>query len=85
MAKCYRLTARAQMHGTVREPGYVFTLEDGELGPHRTVVASDHGAQVGGHYRIGGEADKIQELKDVPLYEEFEEPEMPAEPQPGQN
>ena len=27
MTKLYRLLARAQMHGEVREPGYVFALE----------------------------------------------------------
>lgn len=35
-----RLLARAQMHGEVREPGYVFTLAEGERGPHKTVVAT---------------------------------------------
>jgi hypothetical protein len=40
MTKRYRLLARAQVDGEVREPGYVFTLKDGERGPHRTVVAS---------------------------------------------
>lgn len=73
MSKRYRLLARAEMQGALREPGYVFTLEEGKLGPHRTVVASDHGAAVGGHYRIGGDADKHDSLVDVPLYEEIEE------------
>jgi hypothetical protein len=27
------------MHGAIREPGYIFTLAEGELGPHRMVVA----------------------------------------------
>lgn len=79
MSKRYRLTAKAEMHGTVRDPGYVFTLEEGQLGPHRTVVASDHGAAVGGHYRIGGDSDKHDILTDVPLYEELKE-ESPQKP-----
>lgn len=62
--KRYRLLVRAQIHGAVRDPGYVFTLAEGELGPHRTVVASNHGAQITDH--INGE----QRLEDVPLYEE---------------
>ena len=67
--KRYRLLTRAQLHGAVREPGYVFTLKDGELGPHRTVVASNHGAQITDHMN----EDSSQKLKDVPLYEEFKE------------
>jgi len=63
----YRLHTRAVMHGAVREPGYVFELKDGELGPHRTVVASDHGAQISDHDVKQGA------LKDVPLYEEVKE------------
>jgi hypothetical protein len=43
MTRLYRLLARAQMHGEVRQPGYVFTLADGERGPHKTVVASNAG------------------------------------------
>lgn len=58
MAK-YRLTARAQMDGEVREPGYLFELKDGERGPHRTQV-SDHGS--------------AGALRDVPLYVPAEEP-----------
>ena len=43
MTQRYRLLARAQVDGEVREPGYVFTLADGVRGPHRTVVASNAG------------------------------------------
>lgn len=81
MTKRYRLLSAAQMHGAVREPGYVFTLgkdKDGndELGPHRTVVASNHGAQITEHMN----EDASAKLKDVPLYEEIEEAEeKPAE------
>jgi hypothetical protein len=39
----YRLLARAQLDGAVREPGYVFRLAEGENGPHKTVVASNVG------------------------------------------
>jgi hypothetical protein len=72
----YRLLTRAQMHGAVREPGYVFTLAEGELGPHRTVVSSNHGAQITDHMNA------TQDLVDEPLYEEIKEqdsePEKPA-------
>jgi hypothetical protein len=61
--KRYRLTARAQMHGEVREPGYVFTLEDGVKGPHRTVRADDASKQIAEHFSVG------PDLVDVPLYE----------------
>ena len=43
MTRLYRLLARAQMHGEVRQPGYVFTLAEGERGPHKTAVASNAG------------------------------------------
>ena len=66
--KRYRLLTKAQIHGAVREPGYVFTLAEGERGPHRTVVASNHGAQITDHINTA------QELRDVPLYEEYHEP-----------
>ncbi len=58
-----RLLQRAQMHGAVREPGYVFTLAPGERGPHKTVLASNAGAQIVDHINQAGG------LKDVPLYE----------------
>jgi hypothetical protein len=69
----YRLLARAEMHGAIREPGYVFTLAEGEIGPHRTVVASDHGAQITDHMNA------TQDMVDVPLYEEIKEPEPVVE------
>jgi hypothetical protein len=49
MTKQYRLLVRAQMHGAVQEPGYVFTLAEGERGPHRTVVASNVGGMAWRH------------------------------------
>lgn len=67
MMKRFRLTARAQFHGEVRDPGYVFTLEEGEVGPHKTVNAAAPDAQIADH--IGGESG----IKDVPLYEELTE------------
>jgi hypothetical protein len=60
------------MHGAIREPGYVFTLAEGEKGPHRTVVASNHGAQITDHI------DTRQELADVPMYEEIPDEETKA-------
>ncbi len=64
--KRYRLLTRAQMNGALREPGYVFELADGELGPHRTVVASNHGASIADH----DHPDRRNDVEDVPLYEE---------------
>lgn len=67
MTKQYRLLARAELHGAIRDPGFVFTLADGEVGPRRTVVASDHGAQITDHMNAS------ESLVDVPLYEEVKE------------
>ena len=67
--KRYRLLARAEMHGAIRDPGYVFHLPDGVLGPHRTVVADNRGAQIADH----DHPDRVQRLVDEPLYEEFPE------------
>lgn len=72
MTKRYRLKTRAQLHGEVRDPGYIFTLGEGEIGPHRTVVASQHGAQIVDH--IAG----TQELVDEPLYEPLSDKENAA-------
>lgn len=63
----YRLLARAEMHGAIRDPGYVFTLAEDELGPHRTVVASNHGAQITDHMNAA------EGMVDEPLYEEVKE------------
>lgn len=62
--KRYRLLARAQINGAVREAGYIFTLAAGEIGPMRTVLASQHGAQLVDHLA------QQNEMSDVPLYEE---------------
>lgn len=72
MSKKYMLIARAEVNGAVQEPGYIFTLEDGTKGPHKTVGVNGPGAH------------------DVPLYEEWKEPEPkkadteypPDEPKP---
>ena len=78
----YRLLARAQMHGEVRGPGYVFTLADGELGPHRTVVASNAGGMAWRQSKELTPADAgwpagwsmpdkhTPMMRDEPLYEE---------------
>jgi hypothetical protein len=66
MTKRYRLLTRAQLDGAVREPGYVFTLAEGELGPHRTVRASNAGAAVTGVPDDG-------QMRDDPLYAELKE------------
>lgn len=64
MTKRYRLTARAQFHGEVRDPGYVFTLADGELGPHKSVPKGAEDTQITDH--IGG----VNGLIEMPLYVE---------------
>jgi len=75
--KRYRLLAKAFMDGAVREPGHEFTLEEGQLGPHRTVV---HGADTV-HMEADRDADReVPKARDEPLYEEIEEkPEEPIE------
>lgn len=65
--KRFRLLVRAQMHGALRDPGYVFSLAEGELGPHRTVRASNIGAQLCDHM------SEAADMMDVPLYEEIDE------------
>ncbi len=62
--KRYRLTARAQMDGELRDPGYVFTLPEGVKGPHRAVSAQP-GANIAD--RINGDAPVVDE----PLYREL--------------
>lgn len=72
MPKHYRLTTRAQMHGEIREVGYLFTLAEGEKGPHKSVSAASPEAQIADH--IGGAG----ELRDVPLYRELSDEEERA-------
>jgi len=73
----YRLTHRAQMHGEVREPGYVFELsydvpgQPDELGPHKSIIT--------GHERIDVNDDSTRKQPvavDVPLY-------VPIDPVPA--
>jgi hypothetical protein len=81
MTKRYRLLARAQIDGEVRQPGYVFTLADGERGPCRTVVASNIGGMAWRHSKEVSPADKEWPagwimpdepmMRDEPLYEEI--------------
>lgn len=75
--KRYRLLARAQIDGEVREPGYVFTLADGELGPHKTMVATNTGGVAWREFSepelLPPEArrfhsDKDDPMVDLPLY-----------------
>jgi hypothetical protein len=49
MTKLYPLLAKAQLDGEVRQPGYVFTLAEGERGPHRAAVASNIGGMAWRH------------------------------------
>jgi len=73
MSKRYRLTVRAEMHGAIREPGYQFTLAEGELGPHRTVVASDHGSNADGNSgRLIDQPLYVEVVEDLPREEAVE-------------
>lgn len=59
-----RLLMRAQIAGMLLEPGQEFTLPDGELGPHRSVITS--------HERIDINNDArrlLPDYEDEPLYE----------------
>lgn len=62
-----RLLVKAQIAGAIRDPGYVFTLQPGERGPHRTVRADNSGAAIADH------GDKYQ-LHDEPLFVVLDEP-----------
>lgn len=78
MPKLYRLLERAELNGALRDPGYVFSLPLDAAGkeipgPHKTVVASNHGAQIAEH------ENATQGLTDVPLYVEIKDD--PATPQ----
>ena len=69
--KRYRLTARAEMHGEVRDPGYVFTLEDGQKGPHRTVSPRPDGS-------VAAVGNAPGQMVDEPLYRELSDEENAA-------
>jgi hypothetical protein len=76
--KRYRLLARAQLDGEVRQPGYVFTLAQGERGPHRTVVASNAGGMAWRASTLpdGGWAmpdEFMPATRDEPLFEEVKD------------
>jgi hypothetical protein len=80
--KRYRLLARAQLDGEVRQPGYLFTLAEGARGPHRTIVASNAGGMAWRHFSepelLPPEArrwheDKDDPMRDEPLFEEIKE------------
>jgi hypothetical protein len=70
MTKRYRLLARAQIDGEIRDAGYVFTLAPGQKGPHRTIASrpSGYGTLHGGPPPA---ADAWG--RDVPLYEEIDD------------
>jgi hypothetical protein len=59
---------RAQMDGEVREPGYVFTLAEGERGPHKTMVASNDRGMA-----LTTPDEYTPMMRDEPLYEEIKE------------
>lgn len=67
-----RLLARCQINDRLHEVGDVVFLAEGQRGPHRTAVASNHGAQIAGNRYIGDkEPDAnygLQDIFDEPLY-----------------
>ncbi len=78
--KRYRLLAKAQLEGEVREPGYVFTLAEGERGPHKTMVASNadgmawrQSKEVNWHPGWSMPDVYTPMMRDEPLYEEVKE------------
>lgn len=87
--KKFRLLQRCEIDGEVRDPHYEFVRPADWVGPHKTVVASQHGADLTGpmhHDRRHAPAnivnfmgDKEQKLIDVPLYEEVVEEKPKAE------
>ena len=76
MAQRCILKVRAQMDGAIREPGYVFTLPTGKLGPHRAVSSGPHTI----NYDPGVDANHVPApAQNVPLYDVIEEiPDHPA-------
>lgn len=87
--KKYRLLQRCEVDGVWHEPGACVVKPADWVGPHKTVVASQHGADLTGpmhHDRRHAPAnivnfmgDKEQKLVDVPLYEEVVEEKPKAE------
>lgn len=76
MPKRCRLTARAEIDGAIRDPGYVFVLPDGERGPHRAVRAvhpAIHASHVAGHDHDPSEG------ADEPLFVELPDDEPAAD------
>jgi hypothetical protein len=82
----YRLLARTQLDGEVRQPGYVFTLGEGERGPHKTVVASNADGMAWRRQHSAQEIERIPPghgwtmpeeylptMRDEPLFEEIKE------------
>lgn len=72
-----RLLATCQINGTIHHAGEIVEIPEGQRGPHRTVVASGHGAQIAAP-RYQGDNDPDagyvrQPLLDQPLYELVDE------------
>jgi hypothetical protein len=68
MTQRCRLLVRAQMNGGICEPGHLFDLADGELGPHKTVIHA--------HERldIANDAQRLlPDYVDEPLYEVWDD------------
>ena len=79
MTKRYRLTARAEMFGAIRDSGFEFTLAEGEIGPHRAVSARPVDAEQTVPTKHSGYFTTGAGLVDVPLYVEVMDAPLPEE------
>lgn len=73
-----RLLATCQINGAVHHAGEIVEIPEGVRGPHRTVAASNHGAQIAAprYHRDDEDSDvkyAQQDLVDHPLYEVVED------------
>lgn len=82
--KRYRLTARAQLNGVLCEPGHIFTLADGELGPHKAMQKTPdlHAASIDAVTDGPFKGAFAPTYIDVPLYEEVDDAEEDEKPAP---
>jgi hypothetical protein len=74
--KRYRLRAKAQIDGTVRDPGYEFDRPDDWIGPHRTEMLSPdlHASSIDAVMDGRFTGPTAPRCVDIPLYEEIVAP-----------
>lgn len=78
MTKHYRLLAKAQIDGTVRDIGYEFERPDDWVGPHKAVQLTPdlHAASIDAITEGPFTEAVAPQWRDIPLYEEIVE--LPA-------